>query len=289
MAILGERWTFVVLREVFNGVRRFDDMRQHTSIPRQVLTDRLALLVEHGILRKEPYKSPGERARHEYRLTDKGIDLYPVLISIAQWGDRYLADPAGPPVQFAHRDCDARDADGRDLSCGTRGGRPPPDRAAARPRRDSSRRIAGATRSPRRPLPAAGRSGRGSGWRRRRRRSTRRTLGDELEEGTRRSSDQTHGPQGLTQHGRGGLAAIEQRNRPSPGRKICGAVRLRSLDATPAFHRVSRGRRDLAHEVAAQLVDQPLQVRMLLRVPAVEQLAQDVAPDGDQALVALPA
>lgn len=107
MAILGERWTFVVLREVFNGVRRFDDMRRHTSIPRQVLTDRLALLVEHGILRKEPYKSPGERARHEYRLTDKGIDLYPVLIAIAQWGDRYLADPAGPPVQFVHRDCDA--------------------------------------------------------------------------------------------------------------------------------------------------------------------------------------
>ena len=107
MAILGERWTFVVLREVFNGVRRFDDMRRHTSIPRQVLTDRLALLVEHGILRKEPYKSPGERARHEYRLTDKGIDLYPVLIAIAQWGDRYLADPAGPPVQFAHRECGA--------------------------------------------------------------------------------------------------------------------------------------------------------------------------------------
>jgi DNA-binding HxlR family transcriptional regulator len=105
MEILGERWTFVVLREVFNGVRRFDDMRRHAAIPRQVLTDRLALLVEHAILRKEPYQAPGQRVRHEYRLTPKGFDLYPVLLAIGQWGDRYLADPEGSPVEFAHRDC----------------------------------------------------------------------------------------------------------------------------------------------------------------------------------------
>ena len=107
MAILGERWTFVVLREVFNGVRRFDDITRHSGIPRQVLSNRLALLVEQGVLRREPYRDPGERARHEYRLTDKGFDLYPVLVAIADWGDRYLADPEGPPVAFAHRDCDA--------------------------------------------------------------------------------------------------------------------------------------------------------------------------------------
>jgi len=105
MEILGERWTFVVLREVFNGVRRFDDMRRHAAIPRQVLTDRLALLVEHDILRKVPYQAPGQRVRHEYRLTPKGFDLYPVLLAIGQWGDRYLADPEGSPVEFAHRDC----------------------------------------------------------------------------------------------------------------------------------------------------------------------------------------
>ena len=98
MAILGERWTFVVLREVFNGVRRFDDIRRHSGIPRQVLSNRLALLVEQDILRREPYQDPGERARHEYRLTEKGFDLYPVLVAIADWGDRYLADPEGPPV-----------------------------------------------------------------------------------------------------------------------------------------------------------------------------------------------
>jgi DNA-binding HxlR family transcriptional regulator len=107
MEILGERWTFVVLREVFNGVRRFEDMRRHTSMPRQVLTNRLALLVEHDILRKEPYRPEGQRVRHEYRLTPKGLDLYPVLVAIAAWGDRYLADPEGPPVAFAHRDCGA--------------------------------------------------------------------------------------------------------------------------------------------------------------------------------------
>ena len=105
MAILGERWTVVVLREVINGVRRFEDMRRHTAIPRQVLTNRLALLVDEDILRKVPYQETGARVRHEYRLTQKGIDLYPVFIAIAQWGDRYLADPGGPPVEFAHRDC----------------------------------------------------------------------------------------------------------------------------------------------------------------------------------------
>jgi DNA-binding HxlR family transcriptional regulator len=105
MAILGERWTFVVLREVFNGVRRFDDIKRHSGIPRQVLSNRLALLVDQGVLRREPYQDPGERARHEYRLTEKGFDLYPVLVAIADWGDRYLADPEGPPVAFTHRDC----------------------------------------------------------------------------------------------------------------------------------------------------------------------------------------
>jgi DNA-binding HxlR family transcriptional regulator len=107
MAILGERWTMVVLREVFNGIRRFDDMRQRTGVPRQVLANRLALLVEQGLLRREPYREPGARARHEYRLTPKGFDLYPVLIAIGEWGDRYLADPEGPPLEFVHRDCGA--------------------------------------------------------------------------------------------------------------------------------------------------------------------------------------
>ncbi|GAA3644635.1 helix-turn-helix domain-containing protein [Nocardioides ginsengisoli] len=106
MAILGERWTVVVLREVFLGVRRFDDIRRHAGIPRQVLTDRLALLVDHGILRKAPYRSDGARTRHEYRLTDKGLELQPILLAISHWGDRHLADPGGPPTVFVHRECE---------------------------------------------------------------------------------------------------------------------------------------------------------------------------------------
>ncbi|NHA00272.1 helix-turn-helix transcriptional regulator [Nocardioides sp. W3-2-3] len=107
MAILGERWTVVVLREVFLGVRRFDDIRRHTGIPRQVLSARLTTLVEHGILRQEPYRDDGARTRHEYRLTDRGLELQPVLLAIGQWGDRHLADPGGPPTRFVHRgDCE---------------------------------------------------------------------------------------------------------------------------------------------------------------------------------------
>ncbi|PRY27552.1 winged helix-turn-helix transcriptional regulator [Pseudosporangium ferrugineum] len=107
MGILGEKWTFVVLREVFNGVRRFADMREHTGMPRQVLTNRLAALVEHGVLRREPYQEPGARIRHEYRLTPKGFDLYPVMVAVKEWGDRYLAEPEGPPLTMVHRDCGA--------------------------------------------------------------------------------------------------------------------------------------------------------------------------------------
>ncbi|MGI8625288.1 MAG: winged helix-turn-helix transcriptional regulator [Geodermatophilaceae bacterium] len=108
MEILGERWTFVVLREVFSGVRRFEDMRERTGIPRQVLTNRLASLIEHGILRQKPYREPGARLRHEYRLTEKGFDLYPVLVAVRDWGDRYLADPSGPPLRTVHAACESQ-------------------------------------------------------------------------------------------------------------------------------------------------------------------------------------
>jgi DNA-binding HxlR family transcriptional regulator len=107
MEVLGERWTVVVLREVFTGVRRFDHMRERTGIPRQVLSNRLASLVAHGILRRQPYRDPGARMRYEYRLTDKGFDLYPVLVAVRDWGDRYLADPVGPPLRTAHAGCES--------------------------------------------------------------------------------------------------------------------------------------------------------------------------------------
>jgi DNA-binding HxlR family transcriptional regulator len=107
MEILGERWALVVLREIFNGIRRFDLIRAHASVPRQVLSNRLDMLCDRGVLRRHPYREPGDRERYEYRLTDMGFDLYPVLVAVKQWGDAYLADPAGPPVDIVHRDCGA--------------------------------------------------------------------------------------------------------------------------------------------------------------------------------------
>ncbi len=105
VAIIGERPTFLVLREAFNGVRRFDDLQHRTGIPRQVLSDRLARLVGEGLLRKVPYQDSGQRSRHEYRLTGKGLDLYPVLVALMQWGDQHAVGPDGTQVQLRHRDC----------------------------------------------------------------------------------------------------------------------------------------------------------------------------------------
>ena len=106
--VIGDRWSLLILREVISGIRRFDQLTVRTRIPRQVLTGRLERLLDQGILRREAYQEPGQRQRYEYRLTDKGIDLYPVLVAMQQWGDRYLAKPGGPPTEFEHRDCGER-------------------------------------------------------------------------------------------------------------------------------------------------------------------------------------
>jgi DNA-binding HxlR family transcriptional regulator len=107
VSAIGEKWTFLVLREAFNGVRRFEDMRRRTQAPRQVLSDRLSRLVADGMLYRVPYQERGQRVRHEYRLTQKGLDLYPVLVALMGWGDKYAAGPAGSQVQLTHRDCGA--------------------------------------------------------------------------------------------------------------------------------------------------------------------------------------
>jgi DNA-binding HxlR family transcriptional regulator len=107
LAIVGEKWTFLVLREAFNGVRRFDDMQRRTGAPRQVLSNRLSQLVAEGILRKVPYREEGQRPRSEYRLTEKGIEFFPVIAALLAWGDKYAAWPGGPAVELTHRDCGA--------------------------------------------------------------------------------------------------------------------------------------------------------------------------------------
>jgi DNA-binding HxlR family transcriptional regulator len=105
LAVVGEKWTLLVLREVFYGVRRFSDVQANLGIARNLLTARLNTLVDHGILTRSAYREPGARPRQEYRLTDKGRDLFPALVALLQWGDTYLADPAGPAVVVQHRDC----------------------------------------------------------------------------------------------------------------------------------------------------------------------------------------
>jgi DNA-binding HxlR family transcriptional regulator len=107
LSIVGEKWTFLVLREAFTGIRRFEDMQRRTGAPRQVLSSRLSRLVAEGILRRSPYQEPGQRPRSEYRLTQKGLDLYPVIAALLGWGDKYAAPAGGPPVLLTHRDCGA--------------------------------------------------------------------------------------------------------------------------------------------------------------------------------------
>ena len=107
LSVVGEKWTFLVLREAFNGIRRFDDIQRRTGAPRQLLSNRLAKLVTAGILRKVPYQEEGQRARSEYRLTEIGIDLFPVLAALLAWGDKHASWPGGPAVVLTHRDCGA--------------------------------------------------------------------------------------------------------------------------------------------------------------------------------------
>ena len=103
--VVGEKWTLLVLREAFYGVRRFGDFQRHIGCPRKVLSERLNTLVDAEVMRRVPYQEPGQRERHEYRLTDKGLDLLPAIVALMQWGDRWEADHAGPPVEITHRDC----------------------------------------------------------------------------------------------------------------------------------------------------------------------------------------
>jgi len=122
LAIVGEKWTFLVFREAFNGVRRFDDIRRRTGAPRQILSDRLARLVAQDLLRKVPYREAGQRARSEYRLTEKGLALYPLIVALLEWGDTYAVSAEGPLVELTHRGCGApvalhlRCAEGHDVA-----------------------------------------------------------------------------------------------------------------------------------------------------------------------------
>jgi DNA-binding HxlR family transcriptional regulator len=103
LEVVGEWWTLMILRDAFQGVRRFDDFQVDLGIARNILTQRLQRLVDEGILERRRYQTQPER--FEYRLTEKGIDLYPVLISLMRWGDRWAVGSGGPPVLLTHAEC----------------------------------------------------------------------------------------------------------------------------------------------------------------------------------------
>jgi len=105
LEVIGERWTILVLREVFNGVRRFDEIQRHLGVPRPILSDRLRRLIDDGVLTRREYREPGQRVRHEYRLTETGLELQTALLALMEWGDGHPASPGGPARVVRHRDC----------------------------------------------------------------------------------------------------------------------------------------------------------------------------------------
>ena len=103
MAVLGERWAILVLREAFYGTRRFDAFERNLGIAPNILSARLRRLVEHGLLERVPCAGEAAGGRHEYRLTEKGRDFFPAYLALKRWGDRWMADPAGPVVRLVDR------------------------------------------------------------------------------------------------------------------------------------------------------------------------------------------
>ena len=104
LSVVGDRWTLLILREAFMGVRRFERFQQRLAVARNILTRRLQDLVEEGILQKSRYQEKPDR--YEYFLTGKGSDLYPAMVTLMGWGDRWMADPAGPSVVLMHKSCE---------------------------------------------------------------------------------------------------------------------------------------------------------------------------------------
>ena len=106
LSVLGEKWTLQLVRDALNGVRRFDDFRRHMGLSEAVLADRLRKLVEAGVLETHAYQRDGQRERLEYRLTDKGRELLPVIVALKQWGETHYPDRRGRVLEVRHRGCE---------------------------------------------------------------------------------------------------------------------------------------------------------------------------------------
>ncbi|MBW8481980.1 winged helix-turn-helix transcriptional regulator [Actinomadura parmotrematis] len=102
LEVVGDRWTLLVIRSAFEGVRRFDDYQDALGVARNVLTDRLGRLCDEGILRRVRYQD--RPPRYEYKLTRKGVELWPAMMTLLMWGDRHYS-PDGPPALITHRGC----------------------------------------------------------------------------------------------------------------------------------------------------------------------------------------
>ena len=127
LEVVGERWTMLILRDLFFGVRRFSALQTHLEIPRAVLSARLANLIEHGVIERKPYGS----GREEFVLTAAGLELWPVVYRLMQWGEHHLVEDEAPVRRFLHAECET------DLTvagvCPSCGVEPAPDAVETRP------------------------------------------------------------------------------------------------------------------------------------------------------------
>ena len=118
LELIGERWTLLIVRDAFMGARRFEDFQRRTGAARNILSARLSLLVDEGIFTRVPYQE--HPVRYEYRITDKGLDLWPVIVALVQWGDRYIY-PGRAPVLLMHKNCGGALSDRRTCeTCGAK-------------------------------------------------------------------------------------------------------------------------------------------------------------------------
>jgi DNA-binding HxlR family transcriptional regulator len=117
--VVGERWSLLIVRDIFIGLRRFDELQAELGIARNVLQARLGSLIDAGVLERRLYQE--HPPRYEYRLTEKGLDLWPALVALMRWGDRYAPAPAGPATLLEHAGCGGRIDDHRICErCGER-------------------------------------------------------------------------------------------------------------------------------------------------------------------------
>jgi len=103
LSVVGDRWTLLIIRDVLLGIRKFDAIQQDLQLTPHRLSDRLRKLVHDGVLKRVMYEK--RPRRFEYRLTEKGFDLYPLIVTMTEWGDRWMAGRAGVPVELVHKPC----------------------------------------------------------------------------------------------------------------------------------------------------------------------------------------